>query len=30
MVGNVLNANGATPFGRATSLGHNLCNGSSC
>jgi hypothetical protein len=30
MTGNVLNGNSSTPFGGATSLGHNLCNGSAC
>jgi hypothetical protein len=30
MIGNVLNGNTATSFGGAMSLGHNLCNGSSC
>jgi hypothetical protein len=28
--GNVLNGNGTVPFGGATSLGNNLCNGSPC
>ena len=30
MSNNVLNGNGALPFGGATSIGNNLCNGSKC
>jgi hypothetical protein len=30
MTSNVLNSNGGVPFGGATSLGNNLCNGSPC